>query len=213
MLKQKYALSDLDPELYRTILVRAKRQLRTRMAGLRRALPPDALAERNRRLCGALLSCDWFLEAPSVGLFWPMLAQNEVDLRSVDQQARKLGKRVYYPFMQDQGDAYTTGFRLVDDVGDLRPNRRGFSEPAEALPVAKRGDLELIVVPALAVSASGHRLGYGAGFYDATLPDFRPPARAISVAFDFQLMGELPVSELDVASDAVITDARVIRCT
>jgi 5-formyltetrahydrofolate cyclo-ligase len=63
-------------------------------------------------------------------------------------------------------------------------------------------------VPALAVSPDGHRLGYGAGFYDATLPDFRPPGTAIAVVFDFQVLVELPVLSHDVACDVIVTDRR-----
>ena len=48
-----------------------------------------------------------------------------------------------------------------------------------------------------------------AGFYDATLPDYRPPARALVVAFAFQLVGELPLLEHDVACDGVVTDEAV----
>ncbi len=67
------------------------------------------------------------------------------------------------------------------------------------------------MVPALAVTDTDHRLGYGRGFYDVTLPDFCPPALSVVVAFDFQLLAELPVLEHDVACEVVVTDARVIR--
>jgi 5-formyltetrahydrofolate cyclo-ligase len=68
-----------------------------------------------------------------------------------------------------------------------------------------------LIVPALAVASDGHRLGYGSGFYDATLPDFCPPGRALVVAFDFQLLGELPVTSGDVASQCIVTDRRVLE--
>ena len=66
-------------------------------------------------------------------------------------------------------------------------------------------------MPALQVDDRGHRIGYGAGFYDRTLPRFAPPARAVVVAFDFQLIPEVPVTEGDVALDIVVTDERVIE--
>jgi 5-formyltetrahydrofolate cyclo-ligase len=56
----------------------------------------------------------------------------------------------------------------------------------------------------------GHRIGYGAGFYDKALPRFAPPARTIIVAFDFQLIPEVPVTEGDVTLDLVITDERAL---
>jgi 5-formyltetrahydrofolate cyclo-ligase len=205
-------LADLDPELYRTILVRAKRQIRERMRALRRAIPAEALAERNRRVCERVLASDWFEAARSVALFWPIVSRNETDLRAIDERARASGKRIFYPFMDDQGDALRTGFRRVHDLGSLAERGRGFAEPPPDAPEARAGELDLILVPALAVSCTGHRVGYGAGFYDATLPEFCPPARAVVAAFDFQLLAEVPTSELDFACSTIVTDNRSIEC-
>jgi 5-formyltetrahydrofolate cyclo-ligase len=206
-------LSDLDPELYRTILVRAKRQLRQRMSALRRAIPEPALAERNRRLCERIVLADWFSGARSIGLFWPIAGNNEVDLRPVDAHARSLDKRLFYPFMARQGETLRTGFRLLENPLELADHGHGFLEPGLRAPEAQRGDMDVIVVPALAVTPGGHRLGYGAGFYDVTLPDFCPPGRAVIVAFDFQLLGELPIAEFDFACHRVVTDQREFECS
>jgi len=65
-------------------------------------------------------------------------------------------------------------------------------------------------VPALAVDPRGHRIGYGAGFYDRALPRFVPPAAAIVVAFDFQLVAEVPETPLDFAAAWVVTDTRTL---
>ena len=103
-----------------------------------------------------------------------------------------------------------TGFRLTTPPSELVERGRGFHEPPPDAPEAQRGDIDLVVVPALAVAVTGHRIGYGAGYYDATLPDVRPPALAVIVAFDFQLLAELPSEADDVACDLVVTDAGVL---
>jgi 5-formyltetrahydrofolate cyclo-ligase len=82
-----------------------------------------------------------------------------------------------------------------------------FAEPNPSAPVATRGDLDLLVVPALGITLQGFRLGFGAGYYDSTLPDFCPPAKSICVGYDFQRLIELPIEAHDVACDAVVTDA------
>jgi 5-formyltetrahydrofolate cyclo-ligase len=168
------------------------------------------LAERSRKIAQRVVELGLFERAQGVALFWPMQDRNEVDLRVVDAAARAAGKRIYYPFMDPTPSGFTTGFRLTTDVDELVDRGRGFAEPDPASVRAERGDIDLVVVPALAVSPLGHRLGYGAGFYDATLPDVCPPARALVVAFDFQLLAELPVSEGDVRCDGVVTDIRTI---
>ena len=64
-------------------------------------------------------------------------------------------------------------------------------------------------MPAIALDPTGHRIGYGAGFYDRTIPA-SPPATTIGVAFDFQLVAEVPFTERDVALAFIVTDERVI---
>ena len=71
--------------------------------------------------------------------------------------------------------------------------------------------MDFAVVPALTANRAGYRIGYGAGFYDRTLPRFAPPAFTIIVAFDFQLIAEVPVTDGDVGCDMVVTDRNTLR--
>jgi 5-formyltetrahydrofolate cyclo-ligase len=178
------------------------------MRATRQAVPASAVARRSRKIVEALLGAERVARAGGVALFWPMAFKGEVDLRALDAELRARGKRLYYPFMDpgDEPGAYATGFRRVDRVQDLEERGRGFEEPKPSSPSAAPGDVDVVVVPCLAVTPQGDRLGYGSGFYDATLPDVRPPAVAVAVAFSFQLVMELPRRDHDVACDAVVTD-------
>jgi 5,10-methenyltetrahydrofolate synthetase len=147
-------------------------------------------------------------------LFWPLEQNREVDLRPLDAELAARGVARYYPFMDATSDelggtSFVTGFRRVEDTSTLVERGRRFLEPPPGTPVAERGAVDLIIVPALVATPAGDRLGYGAGFYDATLPDLRPPARALIVAYSFQLVGELPLFEHDVRCDGVVTDDAV----
>jgi 5-formyltetrahydrofolate cyclo-ligase len=178
------------------------------MRALRDAYPLASLAERSARIVERLSALECFVAARAVALFWPL--PREVDVRELDVRARAAGKRVYYPVLDPIPSGFSTGFARVDDVSELSPRSQAFHEPKEHAPRAARGEIDLVVVPALALSANGHRLGYGSGFYDATLPDFKPPATSVVVGYDFQLLAELPELEHDVASDFVITDSQLI---
>jgi 5-formyltetrahydrofolate cyclo-ligase len=147
------------------------------------------------------------LEASGVALFWPLESDGEVDLRPLDTLLRQRGVKLYYPFMDEKpGGGFTTGFRRSLQADDLGPRGQRFMEPPQQAPTARPGDVDVVVVPALAVTPEGGRLGYGSGFYDVTLPDVCPPAVAVVVAFAFQLVIELPLSAHDVSCDAVVTD-------
>ena len=181
------------------------------MRSLRSALPGASVLARSAAIIERIFALPAFSEVQGLALFWPMEDRNEVDLRPLDGAARSRGMRLYYPFLSAAVPTVRTGFRRVDALTELTPGGSGFLEPPEGAPEARRGDIDLMVVPALAVDAQGYRLGYGKGFYDATLPDFRPPARAVAVAFSFQLLGEIPREPHDVRCDTIVTDERVIE--
>lgn len=184
------------------------------MRALRRAHPIEGLAVRSASIVERLSVLDAYVQARRIALYWPLIEQHEVDLRKLDAAARAAGKGVYYPFMDDPAGAkpgvFNTGFRPVDAPQELKNRGHGFSEPLPEKVPAVRGDIDLIVVPAVAVSQSGHRLGMGIGFYDATLPDFCPPAVSVAVAYDFQFLAEIPTETRDVACQMVVTERRII---
>ncbi|HXS16173.1 MAG TPA: 5-formyltetrahydrofolate cyclo-ligase [Polyangiaceae bacterium] len=200
------ALPDLDEETLRLMTGRAKIQIRKRMKSLRSGFSRAALAARSAAIVQRIMAEPEFERAQAVALFWPMLERGEVDLRALDQTLRSRGARVYYPFMNKTGPgSFVTGFELTQSIDDLVESPQGFAQPKGEHP-AKPGDIDLVLVPALAADAVGHRVGYGAGFYDATLGDVRPPSRAWIVAYHFQLLAELPHEPHDQACDAIITD-------
>jgi 5-formyltetrahydrofolate cyclo-ligase len=69
------------------------------------------------------------------------------------------------------------------------------------------GTLDVVVVPGLAFTPDGHRLGQGGGHYDRFLTRLRPGCLTIGVCFREQLVAELPVEAHDVPLTAVVTDA------
>jgi 5-formyltetrahydrofolate cyclo-ligase len=180
------------------------------MRAVRSAHPAEALRTRNQALVERARTLDAFENSRAIALFFPLVERKEVDLRELDAEARRRGKRVYYPFLEQRGEALVSGLRLTASLNELEDRGRRFFEPSPESALAARGDVDLLFVPALAVAPSGHRLGYGAGFYDSLLPDMCPPGRTAVVAFDFQLLADLPVLAHDVACDFVVTDARVL---
>jgi 5-formyltetrahydrofolate cyclo-ligase len=188
---------------------RVKAELRKRMRGLRKALPPSACAARSGRIVELLASLDPLAAARSVALFWPIEERHEVDLRALDALLRRRGARVAYPGIDPE--TRNMALRFVHDPDAMDEQGFGFREPSGSDPEASPGDLDAIVVPALAVDPRGHRIGYGAGYYDRTLPRFAPAATTVVVAFDFQLVPEVPSTEGDVAVDWIVTDARALR--
>lgn len=199
-----------DPETLADLKFRAKKQLRLRQRGLRSAHAEAVLTEASSRICERVLALPEFMAASGVGLFWPMSERREVDVRPLLEAALGAGKRAYFPFLTPKAEGFQTGFRQLTNASELLDRGQRFVEPPLDAPLALRGEIDLLIVPALAAAADGHRLGYGMGFYDATLPDFCPPARAVVVLYDFGLLGELPATDNDVRCDFIVTERRTL---
>ena len=121
-------------------------------------------------------------------MFAPMLDRNEVDVRPIDQAARAAGKLVAYPLCES---ATEMTLRCADPA-TFEERGYGFAEPPIDSPEVPVGAGLLVVVPALAVDPTGHRVGYGKGFYDRLLARVAPPAMSLAVAYDFQVVMEIP---------------------
>jgi 5-formyltetrahydrofolate cyclo-ligase len=214
---------DLDPALDVELRYRAKTFLRQRSRALRNTFPRGAIAARSSRIVAALEALPLILEARAVALFYPIEGRNEVDLTALDPWLRARGARVAYPALdplalrefgepadlEAPSERPVMRFRFVDEMEAMEERGYGFREPEPSAPEATA--LDVIVVPALQIDDRGHRLGYGAGYYDRTLPRYAPPARSIGVAFSFQLIPEVPVTEGDVPVSLVVTDDRVLE--
>jgi 5-formyltetrahydrofolate cyclo-ligase len=203
----------LGEEMRRELARRAKVQIRARMKALRQSYPKAALKARSAQVRNRLLELAPFQTARSVALFWPLLERGEVDLRDTLLSCLARGVKTYFPYQDRLEDGRTlTGFRQVLSESELTLRGSSFHEPPTERASAKPGDIDLVLVPALAADTFGHRIGYGAGYYDATLGDVVPPAVVVIVAFGFQMLAELPTEAHDVAADYVVTEERIWTC-
>jgi 5-formyltetrahydrofolate cyclo-ligase len=199
-------MDDIDPPVEMALRYKAKTVLRQRARALRNSIPPKAIAERSTRIVDRCEALACVAGARTVALFWPIEGRNEVDLRSLDARLRAQHKRVAYPSID--GVTRVMTFRFVDDPATLEERGLGFREPDASAPEAAA--LDVVLVPALQIDGRGHRIGYGAGFYDRTLPRFAPPAVTVGVAFSFQLIAEVPVTEGDIPVALVVTDDQIL---
>jgi 5-formyltetrahydrofolate cyclo-ligase len=93
------------------------------------------------------------------------------------------------------------------DVAAMATGRFGIPEPSPDARVVALDELAAIVVPALYVDRAGYRLGWGGGWYDATLPQTR--ALRLGYAFDAQIVDELPRAAHDEPVHVVVTEAAI----
>ncbi len=134
--------------------------------------------------------------------YWPLAG--EIDIRPLLLALAARGHRVALPVTPRRG--LPLAFRQWRPDEALAPGRFGTMTPAgpEIVP-------EVLLVPLLAFDRRGHRLGYGAGYYDRTLASL-PAACAIGCAFAAQEVAEVPAGPYDVTLGAIATETGVILC-
>ncbi len=101
-------------------------------------------------------------------------------------------------------------FRTAPRAG-LVPGHRGIAEPDQTMPLAWP---RVLLVPLVAATASGFRLGQGGGHYDRAISALRQraPLMAIGIAWEMQLVDHLPVEPWDEMLDWIATPTRLVEC-
>ena len=181
-----------------------KRTLRQSLLARRKAL---TVAERDaagtviqRTLVGSVA----FARARVIALYAAI--NNEVPTDEVFRVAREQGKEVLFP----EVDGDTLVFRSVADVADLSRGAFGIREPSSCCPLRLPEDADLIVVPAVAFSRDGQRIGYGKGYYDRALHRLEGSGRLVGFCYEFQLVDAIVGEPHDVRMDTIITEGQVL---
>ena len=93
---------------------------------------------------------------------------------------------------------------------DLEPGYYNILSPKEEhISYVDKSQIDVIIVPGAVFDKEGYRIGYGGGYYDRFLADFKKPK--VSFAFEMQLRDEVPKEDFDVPVDYIITEDRFIE--
>jgi 5-formyltetrahydrofolate cyclo-ligase len=176
----------------------AKAELRERILARRRRRTPAERASAAAAVATALLQ--GLAGARTFAAFAP--DDTEPGYGRLPAAYTQLGARVMLPVVPTAGRELSWAV----DTGRLAPGRFGLLEPVgPRLGPTAIGAAEVVVVPALAVSRAGGRLGRGAGYYDRALLHVRRDAVVVAVVYDDELLDELPEEEHDHPVTAVVT--------
>lgn len=185
---------------------RAKRELRKRMRSVRTAVPAQARQARSSRIADRVRHLEAWSAARMVAGYVAM--RGEADPAALLEEARAAGRAVVLPRVDWESE--TMHMHRVDTTTDLEESGMGFLQPRAEAPRVDAGEIELVLVPALAADDRGYRIGWGKGFYDRLLPLMRRASR-VCLVFDFQLVAEVPNTPGDERVDHLVTDERTLH--
>lgn len=182
--------------------VELKKEIRQKVLETRFKLSAEERKAKSRKMADRLFSLPEFTTARTVMFFASF--RSEVETHDMIRRALAAGKRIVLPKVKGKELAL---FEIKDFDRDVAPGAWDIPEPVRGT-AAKARDIELIVVPGAAFDEHGNRLGYGAGFYDKLLSSYK--GMTVALAFEFQIVPQLPAAPYDIPVKKIVTEKRVI---
>jgi 5-formyltetrahydrofolate cyclo-ligase len=186
--------------------VDSKAALRAEALARRDALSPDARAAAAETIAARKFP---LTVTPGVVVsgFSPM--KSEINPLPLMRRLAALGAKLALPVVVGRGQPLTM---RAWDFGE--PLARGVWGIRQPLQTARAVAPDIVLVPLACFDRNGHRIGYGAGYYDLTIHALRAKKEvtAVGIAFATQEVAEVPATERDARLDLVLTEREVIDC-
>ncbi len=173
-----------------------KKALRSMIRAQKRAMTEEQIVTASQRLGEMFLNSKLYQNANTIYGYLPY--NQEVRTTPMLEQALRDGKRVAVPKVY--GDEMK--FIFLDDLSQVEKGFAGILEPIADGPIAE-DPAALVLMPGLAFTKEGHRMGYGGGFYDKFLA-LEPNHPTLALCYAFQMVDELPIDDYDVPVDVVL---------
>lgn len=183
-----------------------KAEIRKRMMNLRRQLPDEKVIEKSLKIMEHLFSLDVVINARLIMTY--VDANGEVRTREIIKHALEAGKRIAVPVcVPEKGEIMVSE---IFSLNELVPGHYGIMEPKkECIRPVDVSKIDVVLIPGLAFDLKGNRIGYGKGYYDRFLGSLESFTVKIALAYEFQVLEEVPFEHFDVAVDYIITERKV----
>jgi len=187
-----------------------KQKIRERILSKRRSLAKEEWNQMSVQVKEKLFSLDEFEESKTLSLY--VAIDNEVGTIGMIRDALDRGKRVAVPCTRGRDKSLLLS-EVRDVEKELTPQKFGILEPKkEYLRVVPYNEIDLMIVPGVAFDEEGGRLGYGGGYYDKLLTNLNRSIRTVGLAFELQMVEQVPQGSHDVFVDKIVTERRIIDC-
>jgi len=184
-----------------------KKALREQLREVLTSVPPDQLHERSLRACAMLAETPEYRRSEIIMVFLSL--PTEIDTTPLVLRAWRDDKRVLAPRVSfEQRRILPIEIESLSD--DLFESPLGIREPARGVPIPQ-ANIDMVIVPGLGFDHSGHRIGRGRGFYDRFLAHGEWKGTSCGLAFECQVVEQVPVMEHDMKVNMLVTDEQVRR--
>jgi len=186
-----------------------KYSLRKQLLNKRKLLSNRIILEKSNKIVDKLIKFDKYQQSEKIMLY--IATKSEVQTQRIIESAQKDNKNIYIPLIiQEQQDLIPS--LVIDFEKEIALGNLGIYQPKEEFHrLFPPSILDLIIVPGVAFTQRGHRLGRGGGYYDRFLKKLSGQVYSVALAFEMQIIKEMPLEESDMPVDCIITEKRIIQ--
>jgi len=186
----------------------SKHEIRKNIATALKELPTKELMVINTQIETRLFEFANFLESKIALLY--VNNSSEVFTEQIIKRCFDYNKLVVLPAF-DTAKHTMQLFKIDNYDADLKPGTRGLLEPNAARCKAVPIDcIDIAIIPGIAFDEKGGRIGTGDGYYDRLIPKLPITTRKVSLAFENQIIAQVPMESHDKHVDIIITENRII---
>ena len=184
-----------------------KHELRKIYKAKRMELAPGELNRASEEITECILR-SFQLEGKTISLFLPIERHGEINTYAILERAFSIGAHIGLPISD-----FETGelkHRLYEATTTLTLNEYGIPEPVSGK-IIKPHEFDYVLVPLLIADESGHRVGYGKGFYDKFLKKCAPTCKFIGLSIFEPIVQISDLNSDDVPLHYIVTPTHLIE--
>ncbi len=185
------------------MVTKEKQELRAKAHQILNSLSKKEIIEKSQKIINQFLISEAFEKSKSICIY-VSLSKEAFTHDLIRQLLNGKEKIIIVPFVEQN----RMGICQINDFSDLEMGKFNILEPKRKLGFEE--PISLIIIPSIAFDEQGNRLGRGKGYYDRFLKDNL--ALKIALAFEEQIVDEVPTEGHDIKMDFIITDKRTINC-
>jgi 5-formyltetrahydrofolate cyclo-ligase len=188
-----------------------RQELRRRILAARDILPPAERLRRSSLVSEHLWQMPEFTRASLLFIYVDF--RSEVATMPLIRRCLAAGRKVAVPLTRP-GEQRLEAYRLTDPDHHLRPGYCSILEPdPRHLEQIDPEEITAVILPGSVFDRQGGRLGYGGGYYDRFLAATAPAALRFGLAFELQVVEQVPLQPHDQRLDFLVTENGVTRIT
>ena len=166
----------------------------------------------SKKILEKLTELQEYKKAKTILLYHPI--QNEPDttplLSNAKSPTNKASKKTF-ALIRICGKTNRIHLHKIENLNDLKTGKFNIKEPHTHHPVIAKRNIDIAIIPGIAFDKNGNRIGYGKGYFDRLLKGLSTKCIKIALAYDFQILDNVPAEKHDQKVDFILTEKETIR--